>query len=225
MLMYSKGTSYNAASSSVRSMPKSMIHISRGRCVISTPFIHFRITSVLGRPCGLGLSSISMTTVAEMSKSPTFPMPWNARFRFSNNGLAVVRSNPIVKSALMAGTLLPSSVRSVSVPLSKQMIEICTAAPSSTQSLSEIAENMSPVSLMRVSTGRLDWNLIACVASRPARLVAPVSICPAPSPTSSSRGRWSSVCGCRTWYTPRPHNHRPVTRGKARVPKTAGCPR
>ena len=77
----------------------------------------------------------------------------------------------------MVLTETPSNVLCASLPSSKQMIDMCTVAPASTQSLSAMAANMSPVSLILVSTGRLDWNLIACVASSPARLVAAVSIC------------------------------------------------
>lgn len=72
---------------------------------------------------------------------------------------------------------LASSARPVSLPSPKQIIDVCTVAPSNIQSLSDMTANISPFSLMRPSARRFDWNRIACVASRPARLAAPISIC------------------------------------------------
>ncbi|CAN5858016.1 hypothetical protein BH24CHL4_BH24CHL4_00170 [soil metagenome] len=148
------------------------------------------MTSVLGRPLGLiGAASILYARSAVISKGPPFLMPKKLILRFSPSRTARVTSMLRVRSGLISETDFSLSCRKTSVPLSKAIIEIRTAAPSNIHGSSDHAANMSPVSLIRLSVSRLTPPRMLLVASNPARFVSPCQCAIELSRRSNSKGQ------------------------------------
>ncbi len=90
-----------------------MIHMSRGRRVISRPFTHGTTTSELGRPCGLGVRSISRARLSAISNAPPLVSPMNESPRFAGIGRAVVVSAAVVVGLIASARWLWRSTRTV----------------------------------------------------------------------------------------------------------------
>ena len=175
---YSNGASYAAASSIGIPTPKSIIQTPRGPWFRSMPLKYGRSTSLLGWPFGFrGSANHSCAFCAGMSKGPAGVTPMNESPRFSDSRRACVTSMAAVKLLLIMATGRPSSSRGFSEPASNPTIETCTVAPSNTQSRSDCAQKMSPVSLIRANTLRLAPPRIPCVANNPALFAFPATIC------------------------------------------------
>ena len=110
-----------------------------------------------------------------MVNSPILVTPMKQRFLFSGSGVALPRSSPEDRSALISETIVPFRVLVGSDPSSKPTIETWTAAPSSSQSRSLHAQKMLADSLILSNTAllappRIDW-----VANRPTLPASPAS--------------------------------------------------
>ena len=154
-----------------------MIQMPRGRPAMSSPFIHGRTTSALLRPSGLGDASSRRAVPASMSNGPPLVSPMNEMPRFSRSWRALVRSRPELRSALIAATGPPFSVRSGWEPSSWPTKLMCTFAPARTQGSSAYAKKTSPVFLIRSRTRRFAPPRMPWVASSPARPRRWASIC------------------------------------------------
>ena len=117
--MYSKGASYSAASSHRHVMPKSTIHMPRGRLVRSEPLTQGRTTSALAATVWVWANAAACRRPARESRTARPSVPYEGDGRCSHGGSArSCRSTPAVRFALIVVTGRRRESRSFSVPSS-----------------------------------------------------------------------------------------------------------